>query len=110
MDEKGEVRCGVANGSTEFTRWEIDCFAALTMTVRNHFRPFTSVAPTALSADKGRGRRERGGEMADGTGGRAGPPGPPAQTVSTLFVAFVAVWSAYFAIAESQASIHHDMA
>jgi Dolichyl-phosphate-mannose-protein mannosyltransferase len=48
--------------------------------------------------------------MADRTGGRAGQPGPPAQTVAALFVAFVAVWSVYFAIAESQASIHHDMA
>ena len=48
--------------------------------------------------------------MADGTGVRAGQPGPPAQTVAALFVAFVAVWSVYFAIAESQASIHNDMA
>ena len=48
--------------------------------------------------------------MADGTRVRAGQPGPPAQTVAALFVAFVAVWSVYFAIAESQASIHNDMA
>ena len=48
--------------------------------------------------------------MADERGVRAGQPGPPAQTVAALFVAFVAVWSVYFAIAESQASIHHDMA
>ena len=48
--------------------------------------------------------------MADGTGVDAAEPGPPAQTVAALFVAFVAVWSVYFAIAESQASIHHDMA
>ena len=48
--------------------------------------------------------------MADGTGVRAGQPGPPAQTVAALFVAFVAVWSVYFAISDSQASIHNDMA
>ena len=48
--------------------------------------------------------------MADGTGVCATEPGPPAQTVAVLFMAFVAVWSLYFAIAESQASIHGDMA
>ena len=48
--------------------------------------------------------------MADGTGVRAGQPGPPAQTVAALFVAFVAVWSVYFAISDSQASIRADMA
>src|SRR6202453_1640513 len=48
--------------------------------------------------------------MADGTGVCATEPDPPAQTVAALFVAFVAVCSLYFAIAESQASIHGDMA
>jgi 4-amino-4-deoxy-L-arabinose transferase-like glycosyltransferase len=48
--------------------------------------------------------------MADGTGVCATGPGLPAQTAAVLFVAFVAVWSLYFAIAESQASIHGDMA
>jgi Dolichyl-phosphate-mannose-protein mannosyltransferase len=41
---------------------------------------------------------------------RGAEPDPSAQTVAALFVAFVAVWSVYFAIAESQASIHNDMA
>jgi hypothetical protein len=45
---------GFVNGSTKFTRGELGCFAALTMTIRNHLsQTFTSVAPTALSADKG---------------------------------------------------------
>jgi 4-amino-4-deoxy-L-arabinose transferase-like glycosyltransferase len=46
--------------------------------------------------------------MADGTGVRAESE-PSTQTVAALFVAYVAVWSLYFAIAESQASIHNDM-
>ena len=41
---------------------------------------------------------------------RGAGAGPSAQTVAALFAAFVAVWSVYFAIAESQASIHNDMA
>ena len=48
--------------------------------------------------------------MADGTQRRAAQTGPAPPTIGLLFVAFVAVWSAYFAIAESQASIHNDMA
>jgi 4-amino-4-deoxy-L-arabinose transferase-like glycosyltransferase len=48
--------------------------------------------------------------MAVGTGVRAAEPGPPVQTVAALFAAFVAVWSVYFVIAESQASIRADMA
>jgi 4-amino-4-deoxy-L-arabinose transferase-like glycosyltransferase len=35
---------------------------------------------------------------------------PPPRAVFGVFMAFVAVWSVYFAIAESQASIHNDMA
>src|SRR6201746_1165575 len=41
---------------------------------------------------------------------RGAETSPSAQTVAALFVAFVAVWSVYFAISESQASIHNDMA
>jgi 4-amino-4-deoxy-L-arabinose transferase-like glycosyltransferase len=48
--------------------------------------------------------------MAVGTGVRVAEPGPPVQTVAALFAAFVAVWSVYFVIAESQASIRADMA
>jgi hypothetical protein len=48
--------------------------------------------------------------MADGREMSGAEPSPSAQTVAALFVAFVAVWSVYFAIAESQASIHNDMA
>src|SRR6204780_60027 len=47
--------------------------------------------------------------MTDGSEMRGAEPSPSAQTVAALFVAFVAVWSLYFAIAESQASIHNDM-
>ncbi len=35
---------------------------------------------------------------------------PGAGTLALSFVAFVAVWSLYFAISESQSSIHNDMA
>jgi len=35
---------------------------------------------------------------------------PSVKTLALLFVAFVAIWSVYFAITESQASIHNDMA
>ena len=48
--------------------------------------------------------------MTDGSEMRGAEPSPSAQTVAALFVAFIAVWSVYFAIAESQASIHNDMA
>jgi 4-amino-4-deoxy-L-arabinose transferase-like glycosyltransferase len=46
--------------------------------------------------------------MAVGTEMRGADPTP--RTIGVLFVVFVAVSSVYFAIAESQASIHNDMA